>query len=521
MAARRLPLRKTRQILRLLWHLRLGVRETARACKTGHATVVKYRDRAEEAGLSWEEVKPMDEASLERLLFPLPAGPPKRPLPDWSEIQGELRQRGVTLQLLWDEYKASYPEDGYQYSQFCQLYRQWRGRLDLSMRQEHKAGEKLFVDYSGQTVPVVDPSSGEEHPVQIFVAVLGASNYTYAEATWSQQLPDWIGSHVRAFDFFGGVPELLIPDNLKSGVTKPCRYEPDLNRTYEDLATHYDTVVIPARVRKPKDKAKVEVGVQVVQRWILACLRHRRFFSLSELNAAIRELLERLNEREFRKLPGSRRSQFEALDRPALKPLPAMPFEYSEWSKARVRSDYHIEVEEHFYSVPYQLVGREVEVRLTAQGVECLHRGKRVACHVRSRERGKSTTLVEHMPREHRHYAEWTPQRLVRWAGETGTATAEVVEEILSSRPHPHQGFHSCLGLRSLAKCYGPERLEAACQRALDIQGLSYKSIRSILQNGLDRQALAEPAQESPPVAHGNVRGAAYYSSRPREEVPC
>ncbi len=521
MAARRLPLRKPRQILRLLWHLRFGVRETARACQVSHATVVDYRDRAEEADLSWDEVETMDEGSLERRLFPLPADPTPRPLPDWSEIHAELRQRGVTLQLLWDEYKASHSEDGYQYSRFCQLYRQWRGKLDLSMRQGHKAGEKLFVDYSGQKVPVVDPSTGEEHRVENFVAVLGASNYTYAEATRSQQLSDWIGSHVRAFEFFGGVPELLIPDNLKSGVTTPCRYEPEVNRTYEDLATHYDTAVIPARVRKPKDKAKVEAGVLLVQRWILACLRHRRFFSLSELNVAIRELLERLNEREFRKLPGSRRSQFEALDRPVLKPLPARRFEYAEWSKQRVRSDYHVEVEEHFYSVPYQLVGQELEVRLTAQGVECLHRGKRVACHVRSRERGKSTTLVEHMPREHRHYAEWTPQRLVQWACETGGATAQVVEEILNSRPHPHQGFHSCLGLKRLAKRYGPERLEAACQRALEIRGLSYQSIDSILRNGLDRQALVKSATEPPAVAHGNVRGAAYYQSRTREVVPC
>jgi transposase len=474
-----------------------------------------------EAGLSWAEVEAMDERSLERRLFPSPAEASGRPVPDWEEISRELKSPGVTLQLLWDEYKASHPEDGYQYSRFCELYGEWRGQVDLSMRQEHKAGEKLFVDYSGKTVAVVDPSSGEEHPVQIFVAVLGASNYTYAEATWSQQLPDWIGSHIRAFEYFGGVPELLIPDNLKSGVTKPCRYEPEVNRTYEDLATHYGTVVIPARVRKPKDKAKAEVGVQVVQRWILACLRHRRFFSLSEVNAAIGELLERLNERPFRKLPGSRRSQFEALDRPALKPLPAAVFEYCEWCKKRVRSDYHVEVEEHFYSVPYQLVGRELEVRLTSQCVEFLHRGQRVACHARSRERGKSTTLVEHMPREHRHYAEWTPQRLVQWADENGPATAGVVEEILSSRPHPHQGFHSCLGLKRLAKRYGPERLEAACRRALDIRGLSYKSIRSILRNGLDRQALAKPAAEPAAAVHGNVRGASYYSSSSREDVRC
>ncbi|MCP4967605.1 MAG: IS21 family transposase, partial [bacterium] len=377
-------MRKTREILRLLWHLGFGVRKTARACKSSHATVVEYRIRAEEAGLGWAQVEKMDEARLEQELFPATASPPPRPLPEWSEIHLELKKPGVTLQLLWDEYKVAYPEDGYQYSRFCELYAQWRGRVDLSMRQQHKAGEKLFVDYCGQTVPITDPSTGETHEAQIFVAVLGASNYTYAEATRSQKLPDWIGSHVRTFEFLGGVTEVVVPDNLKSGVDKPCRYEPDLNRTYQELATHYSTAVIPARVRKPKDKAKVEVGVQIVERWILACLRHRQFFSLSELNTAIQELLERLNDKPFRKLPGSRRSQFEALDRPALKPLPSASFEYADWDKGRVGPDYHLKVEDHFYSVPYQLVGLELDVRVTASAVECLHRGKRVACHVRS-----------------------------------------------------------------------------------------------------------------------------------------
>jgi transposase len=515
-------LRKTREILRLLWHLRLGVRQTARSCQTGHATVVEYRQRAEEAGLDWVQVKAMDEVSLERQLFPPPATAATRPLPEWSEIHLELKKPGVTLQLLWDEYKAAHPEDGYQYSRFCQLYRQWRGRLDLSMRQQHKAGEKLFVDYCGQTVPITDPSTGETREAQIFVAVLGASNYTYAEATRSQQLPDWIGSHVRTFEFLEGVTGLLIPDNLKSGVEKPCRYEPDLNRTYQDLATHYSTAVIPARVRKPKDKAKVEVGVQIVERWILACLRHRQFFSLNELNEAIRELLERLNNRPFRKLPGSRRSQFEALDRPALKPLPSASFEYADWAKARVGPDYHVEVDGHFYSVPYQLVRQELEVRFTVQTVEFLYRGQRVACHVRSYIRGQCTTSPEHQPAQHRHHAEWTPQKLVKWAHETGPATAEVVAEILISRPHPQQGFHSCLGLRKLARHYGPDRLEAACRRALAIRGLSYKSLCSILKNGLDRQALPAVAEPTPALEHDNVRGAAYYRSQhDTETVPC
>ena len=521
MPARRLPLRKTREILRLLWHLGFGVRKTARACQASHATVVEYRTRAEKAGLDWAQVEGMDESSLEQELFPASCCSPQRPLPDWSKLHLELKKPGVTLQLLWDEYKAAHPADGYEYSRFCDLYRIWRRRLDLSMRQQHKAGEKLFVDYCGQTVPIIDASSGEIHEAQVFVAVLGASNYTYAEATRSQALPDWIGSHVRAFEFFDGVSELVIPDNLKSGVSKPCRYEPELNPTYQELATHYSTAVIPARVRKPKDKAKVEVGVQIVERWILACLRHRQFFCLSELNAAIRELLERLNNKPFRKLPGSRRSQFEALDRPALKPLPAVSFEYAEWAKGRVGPDYHLEVDRHYYSIPYQLVGLELDIRFTAQMVECLHRGQRVACHVRSYEMGQCTTLPEHQPAEHRHYAEWTPQKLSKWAHDSGVATGEVVEAILISKPHPHQGFHSCLGLHGLGRRYGADRLEAACHRALAIGGLSYKSIQSILKNGLDRQALPDAASPVQAIEHGNVRGASYYqtASQDSQEV--
>ena len=505
-------MRKMYEILRLLWHLGVGVRDTARACSVSHSTVLEYQRRAEEAELCWEQVKEMDSGTLERRLFPREAAEPSRPLPKWPEIYRELKRPGVTLQLLWEEYKETHPE-GYQYSRFCELYGGWRKKLDLSMRQEHKAGEKLFVDYCGQTVPVKDPRTGQSRGAEIFVAVLGASNYSYAEATWTQELENWVGSHVRTFEFLGGVPSLVIPDNLKSGVTKACRYEPDLNPTYQELASHYGTAVIPARVRKPKDKAKVEVGVQVVERWILARLRNRDFFSLGELNATIRELLERLNSRPFQKLEGCRRSHFEAVDQPALKPLPRERFESAEWRKVRVRADYHVEVDGHFYSVPYQLVGQEMEVRVTAAAVECLHGGQRVACHVYSAEQGKSTTLREHMPRAHRHYAEWTPQRLVTWAQEAGPSTAEVVEGILTSRAHPHQGFHSCLGLRRLAQRYGPGRLEAACLRALRIHGLSYKSIRSILERGLDRQDPPGEAPSSPAIEHDNVRGAAYYRS--------
>ena len=522
MPAERLAMRKIHEILRLRWACCVTGRQTARACRVSHSTVLMYEHRAREAGLRhWSDVSALDDVSLERALFPPGAAcGTRRPLPEWSEVHAELHRPGVTLHLLWEEYKAAHPAAGLQYSRYCDLYRAFRGRLDLSMRQTHKAGEKLFVDYCGPTVSVMDPETGESRSAQIFVAVLGASNYTYAEATWTQQLVDWTGSHERALTFFGGVPEIIVPDNLKSGVTHACRYEPELNPTYQDLATHYDVAVIPARARRPKDKAKVETGVLVVERWILACLRRRQFFSLEELNVAIRALLERLNSRPFQKLAGCRRSRFEALDQPVLRPLPQAPFEYSDWLRVRVRSDYHVEIEGHYYSVPYQLVGEQLEARLTAHGVECLHRSRRVACHARSREIGGSTTLREHMPRAHQEYADWTPQRLLAWAHEVGEQTGEMVEQILSTKPHPLQGFHSALGLRKLAKRYGKERLEAACARGLRLGTLSFTSLRSMLKHGLEGEDLPPEIEPVAPLEHGNVRGADYYRQA-GDATPC
>ena len=505
-------MRKIREILRLKWEQGLTNRKIARSCSISHVTVAEYVRRAEGAGLSWPLPAELDETELQRRLFPaaavLPAG--CRPVPDWPYIQRELRRKGVTLLLLWEEYKEANP-DGYQYSWFCHQYRRWTAKLDLVMRQQHRAAEKLFIDYAGQTVAVLNPATGKIKEAQIFIAVLGASNYTYAEASWTQTLAEWIGSHVRAFAFFGGVPELIVPDNLKSGVSKACFYEPDLNPTYQDMASHYGCAVIPTRVRAPRDKAKVEVAVQVVERWILAKLRKTPFFSLAELNAAIRQLLTELNARPFKKLPGCRRSLYETLDRPALKPLPAQPYEYAEWKKARVNIDYHIEVEGHYYSVPYQLVKQQLEVRITRGTVEVFNKGRRVASHMRSYEHGRYTTLKEHMPKAHQHYLEWTPQRLIRWAAKTGTATARLIESILSSRPHPQQGFRSALGIMRLGKHYGDERLEAACARAVAIGALSYRSIEAILKNGLDRRSLPPAAGDTAPIRHENIRGARYY----------
>ena len=505
-------MRKIKEVLRLKWAKGLSNRRIATACGIGRPTVSEYLRRATEAGLTWPLPANLDDAHLERLLFPPPPALPAdaRGIPDWAAIRQELKHKSVTLFLLWQEYRQANP-DGYQYSWFCEHYRAWRGKLDMVMRQDHRAGEKLFVDYAGQTVPIIDRLTGEIREAQIFVAVLGASNYTYAEATWSQGLPDWIGSHVRTFRFLGGVPELVVPDNLRSGVSKAHRYEPDTNPTYQDMASHYGVAVLPARVRKPRDKAKVESGVLVVERWILAALRHRQFFSLAELNAVIRDLLEKLNARPFRKLPGSRREHFEQLDRPALQPLPAEPYVYAEWKKARVHIDYHVAIEGHYYSVPHALIKREVDVRITRNTIECFHRGNRVASHVRSHHKGRHTTDPSHMPESHRQAGEWSPERLMRWAARTGPATEKLIQTVLGSRKHPQQAYRSCLGILRLGKAYGDERLEAACRRALTLGSCRYKSIESILKHRLDEQPLEEQQELALPGTHDNIRGPAYY----------
>jgi transposase len=505
-------MRQVREVLRLKWTCGLSDRKIAQSLQISRPTVAEYVRRAHAAGLSWPLPDSLDEVTLERRLFATtrttPA--PRGPLPDWPQVHRELRRKGVTLFLLWQEYKAVTPE-GVQYSWFCEAYRQWAQKLDLVMRQSHRAGETLFVDYAGQKIPVVNRLTGEVHEVSIFIAVLGASNYTYAEATWTQSLPDWIGSHVRTFEALGGVPEVVVPDNLKAAVTRAHRYEPEINRTYAELASHYGVAIIPARAARPRDKAKVEVGVQVVERWILARLRHHTFFSLPEVNTAIATLRVALNQRPFKKLPGSRPSLFEAIDRPMLHPLPAQPYAYAEWKQVRVHIDYHVEVEGHYYSVPYALVHHQLEARISAQTVELFHKGKRVASHRRSWLKGRHTTVAVHMPKAHRHYAEWTPQRLMHWAAKTGAATAQVVETILAARPHPQQGFRSCLGIMRLGKGYGAERLEAACCRALRLGACSYKSLESILKHELDRQPLPDKPPAAMAIDHDNIRGAAYY----------
>ena len=512
MPAERLTMRKIREVFRLKFDCELSNRKIAKSFHIARSTVAEYLFRFQQAALSWPLPQDLDDVQLEQLLYPPTPAPfaSVRPLPDCNYIHCELRKKSVTLSLLWQEYKEQNPH-GYQYSQFCHLYRQWAAKIDPVMRQEHRAGEKMFVDYTGQTVPVYDLHTNQMREAQIFVAVLGASNYTYAEATWSQSLPDWIGSHSRAFAFFGGVPKVVVPDNLKSAVSKASFYDPDINPTYLDMAEHYGTAVIPARVRKPKDKAKVEVAVQVVERWILARLRNRQFFSLRQLNQAIAKLLEDLNNKPFQKLPGSRKSAFESMDRPALNPLPSQAYQFAEWKKATVNVDYHIEVDRHYYSVPHTLITKKIDVRITNNTIECFYKSKRVASHIRSYHKGRHSTVKEHMPRSHQKWAEWTPQRFIRWAAKIGPHTQSLIVNVLNSRAHPQLGFRSCLGILRLAKSYGNDRLEAACRRAVDIGGTSYRSVQSILKHNLDQKPLSDQSSKSPPIEHINIRGARYY----------
>ncbi len=510
----RIAMRQIREVLRLTLGEGLSKRKAAKAAGVPYSTTVDTVARALAAGLTWPLPNGLDDRDLETRLY-RPVGGSSvargKPDPDWAEVNRELKRKGVTLQLLWIEYKQR-DRDGLQYSQFCHRYRRWEARLSVVMRQVHRAGEKAFLDFAGHTLPITDPKTGLVSAAQLFVAVLGASNYTYAELVPSQELPHWIGANVRALEYFGGAPQILVPDNLKAGVTKAHRYEAILNATYREMAAHYGSAIIPARSYKPRDKAKVEAGVLLAERWILACLRNRTFFSIADANLAIWELLEGLNDRPFQKLEGSRRSVFEQLERAVLRPLPEYPYEYATWKKATVNIDYHVEVDRHYYSAPYQLARQVTEVRLTATTVEVLHRGRRVASHQRSFARGGHTTVPEHMPESHRRHLEWTPGRLVRWAERTGPQTAVLVDSIMRSRPHPEQGYRSCMGILRLQKRYGSARLEAACARGVAIRAFSYRSLESILKNGLDGQPLpTKAAPTTPPRQHEYVRGASYY----------
>ena len=510
-------MRKIKDILRLRHEAGLSYRGISEALNIGYGTVVEYLNRAKQAGLDWPIPADLDERDLGRMLFPTqpPTGQRRFTEPDFPFVHQSLKHKCVTKQLLWQEYRQRHPDDGYSYAQFCHRYLEWLGCQQRSMRQIHRAGEKLFVDYCGPTMSVVNPDTGEVRQAQVFVAVLGASNYTFACASWSQKQADWLNAHVQAFEFFGGVPAIVVPDNLKSAVRKTHRYEPDINPSYQQLAAHYHTAIVPARPYKPKDKAKAEVAVQIVERWIMARLRHQSFFTLASLNQAIGFLLEDLNQRPFKKLPGTRRSQFEQLDKPALRALPAHRYQYAEIKQARVHIDYHIEYDKHYYSVPHHLVKQAVEVQASENVVAIYSNGQRVASHPRSYRQGAHSTCPEHMPHSHRAMSEWSPERFLRWAGDIGSETREVVNHVLQEKRHKEQSYRRVLALLSNAKKYGRQRLNQACARALVINSPTRSSVESILKQGLDQVAVEVPhaavQEELCLDDHENVRGEDYY----------
>lgn len=498
MAQERLAMRDIKEIFRLRFNLKLSQRQVAKATGFGKTTVKEYESRALAAGLtSMEQIESLTPSALytklgfkQNIVTPnhTPESSNEKVVPDWNLIREELSKKHMTLSLLWTEYKEEHPANSYQYSQFCFLYQQWMKKLSVVMRQEHKSGEKIFVDYAGTTFNIVDRETGELRSAQVFVGVLGASSYVFAEATWTQGLPDWLMSHRRMLEFFGGVSEIIVPDNLKSGISFPDRYEAKVNASYREFAEHYGTCIIAARVRKPKDKAKAEVSVQVITRWITMALRKQTFYSLDDLNQAIQERLKRVNEKKMRHLGKSRKELFDQLDKPALKPLPAKPYEYGEWKKVRVNVDYHVAYEKSFYSVPYQLVGKELWVRASANHIEIFENLLRICSHRRTHLAGKYVTDANHRPRSHEEQNKWTPERLINWSRSKGKNVARFVEALLESRnEHKEQAYRSILGCLRLADKYGEERLNRACEIALNFESYKYQTVKNILNNNMDK----------------------------------
>jgi transposase len=507
-AKRELTMRQIRQMLRLA---RDGVsaREIGRTLGVARSTIQDNLKRATAAGLAWPLAGDLTDAVLENRLFAhagVKSGFRRRAEPDWACLACELKRPGVNLMVLREEYRDAHP-NGYGYSRFCDLFREFERRLSPTMRQDHPAGDKVFVDYSGRKLSIVDRTTGVVREAELFVAVLGASNYTYAEATWTQTLPDWIEAHVRLFRFLGGVPRLVVPDNLKSGVQKASFYDPEINRSYGMMAAHYGVGILPARPRKPRDKAKVEAGVRFAQSYILGRLRRQTFFSLAEANAAIAAMVERINAHVMRRLGVSRRHLFETVERPVLAPLPDADYAFAEWRLARVSLDYHVEFDGFFYSAPHGLIREQVDLRATTRTIELFHRGQRIAAHQRRHGGRRHGTDPDHMPSAHRRYAEWTPDRFRRWGASIGPNTEGLVIAILANRPHPEQGFRTCLGILRLFKDIAPERAEIVAARAVAIGALTYKSISAIIANGTDRKTPPDDAV----IDHPNLRGPGYF----------
>ena len=509
-------MRKIREILRLKHEAGLTNRQIAHSCGLSRSTIANYLERAGKAELAWPLPDTLDEEKLHQRLFgDTPPVVPTRPLPDMAHIHKELRRKHVTLQLLWEEYRAEHP-NGYSYTQFCEHYKRWKAPLEVTLRQRHIAGEKTFLDWAGKTLSWTDPESGQDHPAFLFVAVLGASNYTFAEAFADQTLDSWIEAHIHMVEFYDGVTRLWVPDNAKTGVVKPCYYEPQIHDTYQELADHYNTAILPTRTYAARDKAKVENAVLNAERRILARLRDQDFFSLGAISVAIRPCLKELNARPFQKMAGSRRELFQELDQPVLRPLPSQRYQLGEWKQAKANIDYHVQVDWHYYSVPYQLTQQPIEVRLSARTVELFHKGRRIAAHARSRVKGSFTTDPAHRPKAHEKYLDWTPSRLLNWARDIGPQCAQAVTHILENKPHPEQGYRSCMGILRLATGYGHERMEAACRRALALDAVTYPSIASILKTKLDQQPLPEDEEQAPSsvAVHDNIRGEAYYQTQ-------
>lgn len=510
-------MRMIKEVLRLHHSCGLSNKQISKSLGCSRGAVSEYLHRAKAAGLSWPLPDELDDQEIEQRLFPSVEKARNKPLPDFNYIHLEMKKKGVTLIQLWAEYREEHP-DGYGQSHFCELYNQFRKKLNLSMRIEHRAGEKAFSDFAGTTIPiVVNRQTGEVEMAHLFVCTLGASNFTFADLYWEESTESWCNGHAAAFTYFDGCPNFVVPDNPKPVVTKACPYEPDINASFAQMAAHYDVAIVPARVRKPKDKSKVEAAVGLVTRWILAVLRNRTFFSLAEARAAVRELLDKLNDRPFKKIPGSRRSLFESIDKPALKPLPMVPYEFANFKKASVNIDYHIVYDDHFYSVPYQFRGEVVEVRATSTTVEVFRRGKRIASHPRGLPDYKASTIIEHRPKSHQQYGGWPPERIINWAKKIGPSTTALAEAIMASKKYPELGYRACMGVLRLSKKFGDARLEAACSRALAIRGFSYKSVKSILESNLDQRPLPEkPHQLS--IVHANIRGASAFILPDKEQ---
>lgn len=514
-------MRSIKEVLRLRFHAQLSIRKIRSSTNLSVGAIQKIIQQAEQLEIGWPLPPDMDEAELERRFYPSTthATVAKFEQPDFANMHRELRRKGMTKQLLWEEYKQHCTGKPYRYSQYCERYRRWAKTQKRSMRQTHRAGEKAFIDYAGPTIPVIDSRTGEVmFEANVFVAVLGASNYTFAEATRSQSLPDWLGSHVRMFEYFGGVCEILVPDNLRSATARACRYDPDTNPSYQQLAEHYEVAVIQARPYKPRDKAKAEVGVQIVERWIMMRLRHFTFFSLGELNNSIRELLEDLNMRPFKQMPGNRCEAFEQLDKPALKALPKHAYEYVDIKRAKVNIDYHVQYNDHHYSVPHQYVGERVEVHGKSATVQIFFRAKLLATHVKQSGYGYATK-ASHMPERHAAHQKWTPKKLSNWAKIIGPDTQYWVDAQIGSRDHPEQAYKACLGLLSLSREYSDCRLNAACKLANKEGLVRLRQVKSVLQSNRDKLVTEPITPNALPQAHENVRGAESFAKKTQESL--